>query len=240
MPLCSGGCKVTPEGYARLTSLLRRVAPLVMLLEGGYNLKSTAICTEACLKVLLGESHMQEQRLAQPSPVAWLGIQETIHVHQDYWSVLASPSEILRQWVNSPEKCAGWISNLSPLCKPGMKLLSSSSLPRDWKLMSHTNFRLGRNQRQGRSDWNQKYLHKSHENALQAIWRKRRRYLARRGSHGSADGSCSSMGSLKLTSCTLEEAPSINSLNSNSFVQRPRPNSLFGRTASRSIRKHRS
>lgn len=35
--------------------MLQPVAPLAVLLEGGYNLSATAAATEACLRVLLGE-----------------------------------------------------------------------------------------------------------------------------------------------------------------------------------------
>lgn len=34
--------------------MLQPVAPLAVLLEGGYNLSATAAATEACLQVLLG------------------------------------------------------------------------------------------------------------------------------------------------------------------------------------------
>ena len=35
--------------------MLQPIAPLAVLLEGGYNLSATAAATEACLRVLLGE-----------------------------------------------------------------------------------------------------------------------------------------------------------------------------------------
>ena len=38
-----------------MTAMLQPVAPLAVLLEGGYNLSATAAATEACLRVLLGE-----------------------------------------------------------------------------------------------------------------------------------------------------------------------------------------
>lgn len=34
-----GQCRVTPEGFAHMTAMLKPVAPLVLLLEGGYNLQ---------------------------------------------------------------------------------------------------------------------------------------------------------------------------------------------------------
>lgn len=44
-----------PEAYGHLTALLRPLAPLGLLLEGGYNLAATAACVEACVRALLGE-----------------------------------------------------------------------------------------------------------------------------------------------------------------------------------------
>ena len=38
-----------------MTALLAPIAPLALLLEGGYNLDATAKGTEASLRVLLGE-----------------------------------------------------------------------------------------------------------------------------------------------------------------------------------------
>ena len=52
---CSHRCKVTEECFAHMTAMLQPVAPLAVLLEGGYNLSATSAATEACLRVLLGE-----------------------------------------------------------------------------------------------------------------------------------------------------------------------------------------
>ena len=38
-----------------MTAMLQPIAPLAVLLEGGYNLSATAAATEACLRVLLGQ-----------------------------------------------------------------------------------------------------------------------------------------------------------------------------------------
>ena len=48
-------CHVTEECFAHMTAMLQPIAPLAVLLEGGYNLSATAAATEACLRVLLGE-----------------------------------------------------------------------------------------------------------------------------------------------------------------------------------------
>lgn len=52
---------MTPAGFGQMTGLLASVAPLALLLEGGYNLSATAAGTEASLRVLLGE---------RPTPLA--------------------------------------------------------------------------------------------------------------------------------------------------------------------------
>jgi hypothetical protein len=82
-----GGCNLTPDCFGAMTAALMPVAPTVMLLEGGYNLRSTALSTEACLRVLLGEPAPQLPQ-ASPSPYAWLSIQAARKVHCKYWRCL--------------------------------------------------------------------------------------------------------------------------------------------------------
>ena len=48
-------CKVTEECFGHMTAMLQPIAPMAVLLEGGYNLSATAASTEACLRVLLGQ-----------------------------------------------------------------------------------------------------------------------------------------------------------------------------------------
>jgi histone deacetylase 6 len=54
-PQSAGQCHVTPACFGHLTALLRPVARLALLLEGGYNLEATAAGAEACLRALLGQ-----------------------------------------------------------------------------------------------------------------------------------------------------------------------------------------
>eukprot|EP00854_Cymbomonas_tetramitiformis_P012965 gene12965-15328_t len=44
-----GGCSLTPAGYAHMTALLKPLAPVELLLEGGYNLRSISASAEACM-----------------------------------------------------------------------------------------------------------------------------------------------------------------------------------------------
>lgn len=82
-----GGCCLTPECFGQMTADLMAIAPTVLLLEGGYNLLSTAVSTEACMKVLLGEQPAQVA--ARPSAFGWLAIQAAKKSHSRYWSCLA-------------------------------------------------------------------------------------------------------------------------------------------------------
>jgi histone deacetylase 6 len=82
-----GGCCLTPECFGQMTADLMPIAPTVLLLEGGYNLLSTAVSTEACLRVLLGEQPPQIP--ARPTAFGWLAIQAAKKAHSRYWSCLA-------------------------------------------------------------------------------------------------------------------------------------------------------
>jgi hypothetical protein len=82
-----GGCCLTPECFGNMTAQLMPIAPTVLLLEGGYNLLSTAVSTEACLRVLLGEA--PPQLPARPSAFGWLAIQAAKKAHSRYWACLA-------------------------------------------------------------------------------------------------------------------------------------------------------
>lgn len=82
-----GGCTLTPACYAHMTALLKGIAPMVLMLEGGYNLSATAQSTEACLKVLLGE---QPSALdSRPvSLMAKAAIVEVMRHHSAFWRCL--------------------------------------------------------------------------------------------------------------------------------------------------------
>ena len=51
-----GGCGITPAGYAQMTNLLMGLAggKVLAILEGGYNLKSISLSSEAVVRTLLG------------------------------------------------------------------------------------------------------------------------------------------------------------------------------------------
>ena len=78
---------MTPSCFAHLTALLQPVAPLAVLLEGGYNLDVTARSVAACMRVLLGERPPPLARLAAvPSASGLATIREVITVQvPDVW-----------------------------------------------------------------------------------------------------------------------------------------------------------
>ena len=77
-----GGCHVSSAGFAHMTALLGAVAPLAVILEGGYNLAATAGGVEATLRVLLGERppRLPQGPLALPCQVAMMTISHAISI----------------------------------------------------------------------------------------------------------------------------------------------------------------
>jgi hypothetical protein len=63
-----------------MTAMLGAVAPLAVLLEGGYNLAATAAGCEATLRVLLGQRLPHFAKPTVPSTPAMLALQQVVHV----------------------------------------------------------------------------------------------------------------------------------------------------------------
>ena len=61
-----------------MTHMLLAVAPLAVLLEGGYNLQATAAGCEAVLRVLLGQKVPAFSRPAVPCTAGLMAIQQVI------------------------------------------------------------------------------------------------------------------------------------------------------------------
>jgi hypothetical protein len=85
-----GGCEVSPACYGHLTASLLALAPCVLLLEGGYNLRSTALSTEACLRVLLGQAPAPLGPTPL-TPAGYLAIRAARQRLQGFWPSLADP-----------------------------------------------------------------------------------------------------------------------------------------------------
>ncbi|KAL4427667.1 hypothetical protein ABPG75_001756, partial [Micractinium tetrahymenae] len=84
-----GGCHLTPECYAHMAAQLQLVAPTVALLEGGYNLLSTAKGTEAVLRVLLGERPPALPAADRPACAdAMSAVAQVMRIQSRYWSCM--------------------------------------------------------------------------------------------------------------------------------------------------------
>ncbi len=131
-----GACHVTTECYAWMTEQLQAVAPLVVLLEGGYNLSITAASTEACMRVLLGQRapRLPEHRRT-PSLAGMAVIQHVVRVQVRpvlSGSMCASlrlhiASTCLPRW--SLRAASEGLSTLYPLCLIDANMLGSAARP---------------------------------------------------------------------------------------------------------------
>ncbi|KAJ9505124.1 hypothetical protein QJQ45_025423, partial [Haematococcus lacustris] len=82
-----GECHVSPALYAHMTQMLLGIGPLVLLLEGGYNLAATAECTAACIRVQLGEQppDLPPGPQQQMSSQAKQALVSTLQAHAPHW-----------------------------------------------------------------------------------------------------------------------------------------------------------
>ncbi|KAJ3673101.1 hypothetical protein LUZ60_006475 [Juncus effusus] len=100
-----GGCCITPQGYARLLQKLKKFAngKIVMVLEGGYNLKSIANSVLACAQVLLGDEVSKSDgnlNDVKPFETTWQIIKNVRDELKRYWPVLAG--EIPEEEMKNP------------------------------------------------------------------------------------------------------------------------------------------
>ena len=97
-----GGLDVTPDGYAYIVRKLQMVqSKVVICLEGGYNLESIAVSSEACVRALLGEEfplkcadkplNIDELKAAAiPNHMGFNIATQAVTIFGKYWPVLAS------------------------------------------------------------------------------------------------------------------------------------------------------
>ncbi|XP_061362152.1 histone deacetylase 15 isoform X2 [Gastrolobium bilobum] len=85
-----GCCDVTPSGYAKMTHMLNALSggKLLVILEGGYNLRSISSSATAVIKVLLGESPGCELENGFPSNAGLQTVLEVLKVQMNYWPSL--------------------------------------------------------------------------------------------------------------------------------------------------------
>ncbi|CAN6219501.1 unnamed protein product [Urochloa humidicola] len=96
-----GGCCITPNGYAQLLTKLLGFAQgrIVMALEGGYNLRSTANSIFACAKVLLGDKFTFNSSGKQPFESTWRIILAVLNELKTCWPVFSDKLQEIESWI---------------------------------------------------------------------------------------------------------------------------------------------
>ena len=81
-----GGMRISPEGYAAMTSRLTGLSAgrLVLALEGGYNLEAIAASAAACLRIQLGEAPPRAD-FGLPAPLAVRILDAVIREQGPFW-----------------------------------------------------------------------------------------------------------------------------------------------------------
>ncbi|XP_050237030.1 histone deacetylase 15 isoform X2 [Mercurialis annua] len=96
-----GRCDVTPAGYAKMTDMLYTICSgkLLVILEGGYNLRSISSSATAVIKVLLGERTANELENVIPSKAGLQTVLEVLKIQMNFWPSLGSIYKKLQsQW----------------------------------------------------------------------------------------------------------------------------------------------
>lgn len=108
-----GCCDVTPSGYAQMTHMLNALSDgkQLVILEGGYNLRSISSSATSVIKVLLGEKPACNTENVVPSKPGLLAVMEVLKIQSSFWPTLEPHFSNLRaEW--------GWfLKSLSYECK---------------------------------------------------------------------------------------------------------------------------
>ncbi|XP_076888896.1 histone deacetylase 15-like [Bidens hawaiensis] len=82
-----GCCDVTPAGYAQMTKMLSSLSrgKLLVILEGGYNLRSISSSATAVIKVLLDEKPENMLENVTPSKSGLRTVLEVLKIQNNFW-----------------------------------------------------------------------------------------------------------------------------------------------------------
>jgi len=107
-----GKCCIAPNGYAHMTKMLMDFADgnVVLVLEGGYNLNTTASSMVACVATLLGDP-VTELTLSKPQASAIQSISNTIYAAKKYWNSLLNFNEMFLRAEKTEESSTGYYSS---------------------------------------------------------------------------------------------------------------------------------
>ncbi|XP_060205589.1 histone deacetylase 15 [Lycium barbarum] len=85
-----GCCDVTPAGYASMTQMLSALSggKLLVILEGGYNLRSISSSATAVIKVLLGESPVIDLDNNVPTKAGLRSVLDVLKIQMNFWPTL--------------------------------------------------------------------------------------------------------------------------------------------------------
>ncbi|KAI0527013.1 hypothetical protein KFK09_002609 [Dendrobium nobile] len=92
---------VTPAGYAMMTHMLSSLSQgkLLVILEGGYNLRSISSSATAVVKVLLGEIPRYDMSDVKPSKAGLETVLQVLKIQMKFWPILGTKFEALRaEW----------------------------------------------------------------------------------------------------------------------------------------------
>ncbi|XP_042483376.1 histone deacetylase 15 isoform X3 [Macadamia integrifolia] len=115
-----GCCDVTPAGFAQMTHLLSALSSgkLLVILEGGYNLRSISSSATAVIKVLLGETPLCDVDHVEPSKVGLQTVLEVLGIQMNFWSTLKPTfTRLQSQWASF------FLQNKKKLAKEKRRLL---------------------------------------------------------------------------------------------------------------------
>lgn len=93
-----GGCHVSPQCYAHMAAGLQAHAPTVALLEGGYNLKATAACTESTVRALLGQRPVMGSGVSGGGKLSttltsaggMMAVAQALRIQAEFWPCLGA------------------------------------------------------------------------------------------------------------------------------------------------------
>ncbi len=86
---CCGGVQVTPAGYAYLTQQLLTIGcPVVVALEGGYNVTAVKRSFCATVAALCGVSDVDGASFAAAKPDAEASIAACVSAQKPFWKCL--------------------------------------------------------------------------------------------------------------------------------------------------------
>ncbi|KAG8379373.1 hypothetical protein BUALT_Bualt07G0081800 [Buddleja alternifolia] len=96
-----GCCDITPTGYAQMTKMCSALSggKLLVILEGGYNLRSISSSATSVIKVLLGESPENNVEQVIPTRAGVRTVLEVLKIQINYWpSLEVKFSKLLSEW----------------------------------------------------------------------------------------------------------------------------------------------